>query len=373
MMAPTPFARRLHTEVWISFTICLLGACSTGADGDSHFAIDSAGITIVANADADLLEPEACRVQIAATPMLETGVASGDANYQLHRVSGATRLGNGNVVVANSGSHELKQYDAAGRFIRKGGGFGEGPGEFKGLDWIALQRGDTIVTFDTRLNRIAVFDSSLSFVRTVTLAVGDMETAMNPVALDVFDDGTYLASSMIRPQAGLGGMVRTDVYLLRFQADGQHADTIGVFPGRELTVSTGVILHPPFERTTQFVPYNELLYVAPQDEYQIERYDQTGELETLIRKPHDNALITDEHLEAVRWPAQAPQPHSTMPAYESVLIDPLRYLWVLEFAVPGDQAGAMSVFDPEGRFLCTVHLAERFTPLEVGVDYLLGV
>ena len=89
---------------------------------------DSAGVTIVTN---DPPAPDS-RLQwrFGAQPSLSIGsVDSGEAD-QLFRVTDATRLPDGRIVIANSGSNELRVFNADGSHAGTWGGRGEGPGEF---------------------------------------------------------------------------------------------------------------------------------------------------------------------------------------------------------------------------------------------------
>ena len=77
--------------------------------------------------------PEARRLledALAAEPDLVIGVLEGAAEYQLYRVGRPVRLSDGRIAVPNSGSHEVRLFDASGRFLRSVGRLGSGPGEF---------------------------------------------------------------------------------------------------------------------------------------------------------------------------------------------------------------------------------------------------
>lgn len=64
---------------------------------------------------------------------LRIGQADGDAEYTFGNVWDVATTQDGNVFVADSGMKELRQYDAAGRFITTFGRLGEGPGEYSGV------------------------------------------------------------------------------------------------------------------------------------------------------------------------------------------------------------------------------------------------
>ena len=72
---------------------------------------DSSGVTIVKSDSPSWEEGEGWR--LGAAPLVDIGVVSGDAAYELFRPLGAIRLGDGRIVVANSGTGDLRYYDKA--------------------------------------------------------------------------------------------------------------------------------------------------------------------------------------------------------------------------------------------------------------------
>jgi hypothetical protein len=93
------------------------------------------------------------------------GLEEGDPAYLLDRVSGAVRLSDGRIVISNSGSVELRVYDAEGRYLQAIGRQGGGPGEFRRPDHIRRGAGETIEVWDAMLRPISVFDSQGRYVR----------------------------------------------------------------------------------------------------------------------------------------------------------------------------------------------------------------
>jgi hypothetical protein len=90
---------------------------------------------------------------VGEEPRLEIGVVEGDEPYQLYRVSSSARLPDEGVVVANTGSGELRFFDATGRFVRAVGRRGDGPGEWRGPDRVRLTGPDSLLVLDTQLGR----------------------------------------------------------------------------------------------------------------------------------------------------------------------------------------------------------------------------
>ena len=75
-----------------------------------------------------------------------------------------------------------------------------------------------------------------------------------------------------------------------------------------------------------------------------------------------------------------------LPHFSDLLVDRTGHLWVRHFDYrerflrPGrsstntiDAPTKWDVFDPRGAWLCTLELPARFTPFEIGADYVLGL
>ena len=62
-----------------------------------------------------------------------------------------------------------------------------------------------------------------------------------------------------------------------------------------------------------------------------------------------------------------------MPAYNSFLVDADGGLWIEEYNRPGDIGPRWTVFDPDGVLLGPVPFPPRFSPRDIGPDYVLGV
>ena len=80
----------------------------------------------------------------------------------------------------------------------------------------------------------------------------------------------------------------------------------------------------------------------------------------------------DDRRQAIRrrW-ENVPIP-PTLPAYEDMLVDRVGNLWVQHFEVPGAPERTWSVFDGGGVWLGDTVFPDRFRPLEIGDDYVLG-
>jgi hypothetical protein len=107
--------------------------------------------------------------RLAAHPSTAIGVVEGEDPYQLYGAIGSTRLPDGSIVVANAGSGELRFFDAAGRFVTRAGGRGDGPGEFRNLLRVHRWGGDSVAAYLAAGYRISVFDARQAFAYTLAV------------------------------------------------------------------------------------------------------------------------------------------------------------------------------------------------------------
>lgn len=108
----------------------------------------------------------------------QIGVVDGAQEYQLFRVTGATRLSGGRLVVANSGTSQLRYFGSDGEFLFSVGGYGLGPGEFRDLKGVYEVAADTILAFD-EIGRTSYFDADGQFVRSTNVMLSQNRFPMD--------------------------------------------------------------------------------------------------------------------------------------------------------------------------------------------------
>ena len=100
---------------------------------------------------------------ISREPIVSIGGLSDDSLYELSRAESAIRLSNGEIVVANRGSFQLRWYDVRGRHVRSLGRRGQGPGEFRSL-YVFNGAADTVFVHDNSNRRISRITPDGKFV-----------------------------------------------------------------------------------------------------------------------------------------------------------------------------------------------------------------
>lgn len=174
-----------------------------------------------------------CRVVQAQTPawqaVRDVRVAFDDGPGALTSVSGLTVGRDGRVYVSQPQEGIVRVYDSRGRFLRKIGRSGAGPGEFERpsrLGW----RGDTLWVGDSPQARISLFRPNGSFVRSITFTQAGPLTGGRPnVPGSLLADGSVLGL-WLPPMYTLAGAKPVVEPLVRFSPRG---DPLGVLGRRQ--------------------------------------------------------------------------------------------------------------------------------------------
>ena len=243
--------------------------------------------------------------QLAEEPAVVIGGDVGVPMQELFRVTDALRT-NGEIVVANSGTSEIRFYDARGRHVRSVGRAGDGPAEFRLLYWVRPWPGDSIVAYDFLHRRLTFFDAQGGYGRDVSVVNAGWQLGTFSVE-GIFDDGSVLVSAAPanadpRPPAGLS---RSAERLFHVTVDGEFsADSVGWARLHDrVTVAAGdkllsMVAH--FSPTSYLTVAGEKFYLGFGDKYEIGEYATAGDLRRVIRKEHANARVTDAIISDIR-------------------------------------------------------------------------
>ena len=217
--------RRLPGVLPVALAVAL-PACQSdeSTDGSAFETHDSAGIQIVQNQRP--AEDSRIPWRIGPEPAVSIGEVTGEDAYLLDEVNDATILTDGRIVIANTGTNELRVFDSGGVHMATWGGEGEGPAEFTSLWAVEPWPGDSVVAWNYGTWVVSIFDSARAFGRSFVL---DLEAgALEPRA--VLSDGSILGRT--GQTSGEGYRRSRETYQLR------HPETaspiaFGTHPGRE--------------------------------------------------------------------------------------------------------------------------------------------
>lgn len=360
---------------------------------------DSAGIQIVESTAPAWSEGSGWHLGDA--PLLDIGRLDGPEETQFFRVSTGARLSDGSFVLGSFGSHDLRRFTSEGRHLWTVGREGEGPGEFVGLTQLVAGSGDTLLTYDFRQRRISRFLSDGTFLDARPLEGGGESgfafvEALLPDGRAVFTLRMFGGTADGPPPEGEIRRDTIGVHVSGLPGDSVHE--LGRFPGPEMVVLQSgeteggfsiTISSPAFARSTEIAAGSSEVWIGDTDRFEIRRYGFDGRLEAIVRRAFDPPVVDDalvdrameEELQGAdddnerrmirrRW-EEIPLP-STLPAYESLVVDGTGNLWVQLFEVPGAPERTWSVFTLDGVWLGDVKFPDGFRPLEIGDDYVLG-
>jgi hypothetical protein len=381
----------------------LAGLAACAIDPPEHrepVVRDSAGVRIVENTAP--LWPPGREWTLTAEPVVDIGEGTAE-EYQLFRVEGAARLSDGRIVVADGGSQELRFYDSAGRHERSIGGRGSGPGEFQYVNLVGAGPGDTLWTWDEGLRRYSAFAPTGELLRSAVLE--PFEERMPSPPIGVFLDGSLLASVTIQPPREPNPEpVHIIADYVRYDRAGSPVDHVVQLPRSEhflqqIAPQFGGLAYwsLAFGRKTTVRVRGGHIFVGDGTSYEVRILDPTGVAEAIIRRSQAPLQVTAADIQAYgeaqlapfdpeqggsgdanarrrveRRVAEMPFP-THMPAYEGFLVDGGGGLWVDGYNRPGDATHRWDVFDAEGRWLGALTMPLRFSPLDIGSDYVLGL
>jgi hypothetical protein len=371
-----------------------LAACGDAADPGSEpevLVTDSAGVRIVTN---PATSPE-LGWTVSESPLVSIGGSNAAEESQLFRVRGAVRLSDGRIVVANSGSHELRYFSADGAFLSATGREGEGPGEFQGIWLVHLLGGDTLLVYDQRNRRTSVFDPQGRFLRTIEPErTTDVQFSS---VIDFFADGSTLSQGFVQTgDSPPEGLQRFGSNVYHFSATGELQAELGLYRSSEtyfVPIDGGgfSFWDPVFGRSSYRVAAGDRFVYADNEAFDIQVSDPDGMLRMRIRRSGEAPRVDRGHVEAFasqrlgemgddnaarefeRIMTEIPIPER-FPAHGRILEDALGLLWVEVYRLPGDETMAWDVVGTDGVILGRVTFPEVLDLVfEIGEDYILGL
>lgn len=385
------------TAVACAFTV--LAACSGERSNYPEYAIrDSAGVRIVTSRPATVR-----RWWISSQPLVQVGNSGKEAEQQLYRVTGALRLPDGAIAIANTGSGEILVYDSLGALLRSEGRLGDGPGEYRNLRLFRQQGTGRVVAYDLSQSRLSFLDDGLSFARSVTLQAPPAEC---PVPLTILENGATLTkpvcTSSPRDSAGayrLSGVYRNRAAFRLYAETGDFVRTVVRLPGPEAAVSKlpgvragcGGPSQPPclrfgaalFGRGAPTTSDGTRLYYSDAASFDVRVFTLDGTLSLIIRRLMARRMVTEQDISAYlarrsgssdaggrSMPEWRSHP-AEFPSLEMLRTDAAGLLWVQHYVGPRDTEQIWSVFDTSGRFLAEVPMPADLTVYDIGVDWVL--
>jgi hypothetical protein len=323
-------------------------------------------------------------------PTVRIGLADGDSAYLLFGAQQSLRTADGHIVVANTGTNQIRVYDGSGRHVRTLGRRGDGPGEFRGLQRIGLVAGDSIAAYDIGLGRITIFAPGGGVARTA--AVQPFENAVLPRAFGFTSRGGLLVRGDF-DRVFRSGSSRDTAAIAITDAAGVPVRTLGRWPAEE--AHTLVIDGFAARRTVAFgrdvfaSARGERIVVGTSDARSFDVFFAGGHgRSSTYSQQHSPRRTTRQEVAVAdrEWLAGLPPqfrsavesrirdfPHrDTWPAFGALLAASDGSVWVQDYAAPGSSERRWTVFSPDGRPQRVVRSAQPLTIADAGAGYALA-
>ena len=342
-------------------------------------------------------DPTRPAFRISARPTITVGGLNDDERYELQYVTDAMLTETGKLVIIPESHHEIRVFDAAGRFVTRFGRRGQGPGEFIQAVSISPWRGDSVLTYDNFQARITLFDERGNVVRTWG-GISGGQCCLN--------GGRFLTRERTPGE-------RTTREILRYStgaismAPPTRGDTAGTFvssragtggepvlvlEGNDPSIMVGPLREPlangrgtlmsqglavPFISTASVRLAGDVIVYGRPGAYEFRVYSPTGALVRTVRSALEPAPVTARDIALARVEAVdvdlSPQSQRmfeeafdklthppTMPAYGRIAAEPDGTVWVMNYAPQGSATEQRwARFDPSGRLLGTLRIPDR--------------
>ena len=334
---------------------------------------------------------------------------SGLPEHQLAGVVGVVRLSDGEIVIAESTTGELRRYDQSGGLVWRAGGAGQGPGEHKYLGFMSSLPGDSLLTADADLLRVNVFAPSGRVARTVRLEMPGPGLAPRFPAFVVGVSERHLVMAFEDrreepSRLGVGRWPGVRLAMLSLD-DGRIGSWIDA-PGREASLArrAGRVQNAAyvFGKEPKYAVSGGLLALADTDRFSVRFIAlDGGSTQWILRRDEPAREVTSDHVDAwVDWAvtisrhpggpsaimraARETPMAPTLPVLESLYLDAVGNLWVEPYSLFAAPMPPFEVYAPDGSWLGSVAVPpglgdERQVwfgfgrKFEIGDDYILGV
>ncbi len=334
---------------------------------------------------------------LSAAPTL-TIEDDGTPATQFVRIVGVARLSNGSIAVANRGTNDIRIFDARGRHVTTFGRTGEGPGEFRRLEWIG-RSGDTAWFYDSGLRRTTAVSLGVEPKLSGTVRITAEGKRGSFSVTGRLNDGRYVATTNVSPTFEIPPGVHRlpgSTGIIPSTGDGEVA-WLGDFKSAAIFVhnptgdlkqaGVGPIAFPPWLRSAAEGAQiwigdsggDSLVVVRARDlsrftvRVPFERrspsrslVDAAREQEMALNRNPQGSSFTEAKYSAKYLPEK-------LPSFESFMPGPQGELWIQEYTGNVRSPTQYVVIDSNGRPRGRVSVPGGSRVREVGLDYVILV
>jgi 6-bladed beta-propeller protein len=287
------------------------------------------------------------------------------------------RLQGGDYAIADWDGQAILVFDRRGRFLRRLGRNGAGPGEYRAPVLVQKLPGDSLLIWDPYLRRLSWLDTGTGGSRFLELDVRKAYGSGPVVGL--IGDGQLL----IRHEQYVGttstGARQLTARLYVMDPKGLEVATVAAALPAHTEDAHGYRFFSPYLRVATD---GQRIYAGYSATWEIRVYEPDGhQIATLIRPwTPRQATVADRNMVRAAFPRGSDAPASipddrfdpTIPAFGRILLSEDQSVWVLGYAPPYLYADSVAYFSAQGQFIASLPLPARFSPSEVGSNYILG-
>ncbi len=342
-----------------------------------------------------LQTPQPAEWKLSTQPHVSIG-GEGDPHTEFQRIGGVTRAPTGEIVVVNSGSYELRVFDAAGKYLRSLGRRGAGPGEFQSVYWIG-RSADSLFLYDFSGRRITIY--SVAGKHLGDRVAPSSNARLNPMPVGRLRGGGYPIlpippTTMQHPDGTFRDSITVGVLPATLT---DTAMWIGTFPyNTHIVINPGNAERAQTVGTYAFAPgfryavTGDVIWIGDTGSNELKVLDRAGKVLLRPRVPWtprafdqaELAAARKRMLEAIseesqRAPVAARYDSKYLPKTEPLFANLLPgddgAVWVERFRLDNEKPGEYLVLDARGQPRAHVTIPTGFSIREIGADYVLGI
>ena len=253
----------------------------------------------------------------------------------------------GNIYVLDGKEKKIKVFDSAGKFVKKFGEEGQGPGELNLPVSLQVTPAREIVIGDASNQKLMFFSLEGDFLREMSTAI-----KARGLVLPLFDSqGNIVGQQIVQAEGKIMREVRKYDRELNSLFTLASVDITGVIQGKI----------DPFRMVFSYqFGKDNIIYCSDLDKYEIKVFNPEGKMIKKILKDYDPVKLTEKDKQEFfgRMPEIDPQAKERIkfsevfPAYQNFTMDEKWRLFVRTFEKGKDKREYyLDVFDEEGKYI----------------------
>lgn len=328
---------------------------------------------------------------VDSTPAVSIGMNDSESvEAEFARITGATRLPDGHILVADVGDAPLRLFDSEGAFVRRVAREGQGPREIAFLARL-FRCGDIVYTYDIDGRRVLQWSLQGEFQRELRFQMPAAQQA--PYISECNAAGRFVHLGWGQLSVPIAGYHRDTVPAWITAAADSAPAVFDSVPSSERWGQThdGRIVGSmpfPFGKQPHLSIGADFIAIATGDPEGVRLYGLDGSSRGRIALTDSAPSVTPEDVrtlierevlevgETYRRGVEREYAAVEFPKKKSnvsaLAVDSEGLLWVRPPASSDAQSVTWQVFHPNGELRATIILPEPLEIFEIGVDYILG-